>query len=208
MLQQVDRVARGQASSGSTISSSNSPTSTDPARPAPTRCSPRRSCAWASRRRRATSFRPTSRACPPGMRCGSPKPGIWPRAAAASDLMVAMNPQTWDQDVKSIEPGGYLFYDNTKPMPPSKFRDDIVVLGVPLTEMTNKAYTDSRQRQLFKNIVGLGALSALLDMDAAGDRAAAGRAVQGPRQADRRERAGAAHGPRLGEGRTWTARSA
>src|ERR1700710_1633907 len=83
------------------------------------------------------------------------------------DLMVAMNPQTWDQDIKSLEPGGYLFYDNTKPMPPEKFRSDIVVLGVPLTEMTNKAYTDSRQRQLFKNIVGLGALSALLDMDPA-----------------------------------------
>ena len=83
------------------------------------------------------------------------------------DLMVAMNPQTWDQDVQSLEPGGYLFYDNTKPMPPEKFRSDIVVLGVPLTEMTNKAYNDSRQRQLFKNIVGLGALSALLDMDPA-----------------------------------------
>jgi 2-oxoglutarate ferredoxin oxidoreductase subunit alpha len=82
------------------------------------------------------------------------------------DLMVAMNPQTWDQDVRSLEPGGYLFYDNTKPMPPEKFRSDVVVLGVPLTEMTNKAYNDSRQRQLFKNIVGLGALSALLDMDA------------------------------------------
>jgi 2-oxoglutarate ferredoxin oxidoreductase subunit alpha len=83
------------------------------------------------------------------------------------DLMVAMNPQTWDQDVQSIEAGGYLFYDNTKPMPPEKFRSDIVVVGVPLTEMTNKAYNDSRQRQLFKNIVGLGALSALIEMDPA-----------------------------------------
>jgi 2-oxoglutarate ferredoxin oxidoreductase subunit alpha len=83
------------------------------------------------------------------------------------DLMVAMNPQTWDQDIASIVSGGYLFYDNTKPMPPSKFRADITVLGVPLTEMTNKAYTDSRQRQLFKNIVYLGALSALLEMDTA-----------------------------------------
>jgi 2-oxoglutarate ferredoxin oxidoreductase subunit alpha len=83
------------------------------------------------------------------------------------DLMVAMNPQTWDQDVQSMEPGGYLFYDNTKPMPPEKFRSDIVVVGVPLTEITNKAYTDSRQRQLFKNIVGLGALSALIAMDPA-----------------------------------------
>jgi 2-oxoglutarate/2-oxoacid ferredoxin oxidoreductase subunit alpha len=83
------------------------------------------------------------------------------------DLMVAMNPQTWTQDVASIVPGGYLFYDNTKPMPPSRFRDDIVVIGVPLTEITNKAYTESRQRQLFKNIVYLGALSALLEMDVA-----------------------------------------
>ena len=81
------------------------------------------------------------------------------------DLMVAMNPQTWDQDVASIEPGGYLFYDNTKPMPESKFRRDIVVVGVPLTRMTNEAYSNPRERQLFKNIVGLGALSALLDMD-------------------------------------------
>jgi 2-oxoglutarate ferredoxin oxidoreductase subunit alpha len=83
------------------------------------------------------------------------------------DLMVAMNPQTWAQDIASIVPGGYLFYDNTKPMPPSRFREDIVVIGVPLTEITNKAYTESRQRQLFKNIVYLGALSALLEMDVA-----------------------------------------
>jgi 2-oxoglutarate ferredoxin oxidoreductase subunit alpha len=83
------------------------------------------------------------------------------------DLMVAMNPQTWDQDIASIEPGGYLFYDNTKPMPDSKFRADVVTIGVPLTRMTNEAYSNPRQRQLFKNIVGLGALSALLDMDPA-----------------------------------------
>ena len=81
------------------------------------------------------------------------------------DLMVAMNPQTWKEDVAEIEPGGYLFYDSTKPMPPSKFRDDINVVGVPLTEMCNAAYSDPRQRQLFKNIIYVGALSALLDMD-------------------------------------------
>jgi 2-oxoglutarate ferredoxin oxidoreductase subunit alpha len=81
------------------------------------------------------------------------------------DLMVAMNPQTWAKDVAEIVPGGYLFYDNTKPMPPSRFRSDIVIIGVPLTEIVNKAYTAARERQLFKNIVYLGALSALLRMD-------------------------------------------
>ena len=83
------------------------------------------------------------------------------------DMMVAMNPQTWDADVAEIEPGGYLFYDSTRPMPASKFRNDVQVLGVPLTEITNQAYTDPRQRQLFKNIIYVGALSVLLDMDAA-----------------------------------------
>ncbi|MGP0089609.1 MAG: 2-oxoacid:acceptor oxidoreductase subunit alpha [Xanthobacteraceae bacterium] len=86
-------------------------------------------------------------------------------ARGGVDLMVAMNPQTWDKDVASIEPGGYLFYDSTKPMPLSKFRSDITVIGIPLTAICNREYTDPRQRQLFKNIIYLGALSALLDMD-------------------------------------------
>ncbi|WP_374569873.1 2-oxoacid:acceptor oxidoreductase subunit alpha [Phenylobacterium sp.] len=81
------------------------------------------------------------------------------------DLMVAMNPQTWDQDVASIEPGGYLFYDSTKPLPASKFRDDITVVGVPLTAMCNTAYQVPRERQLFKNIIYVGALAALLGIE-------------------------------------------
>jgi len=82
------------------------------------------------------------------------------------DLMVAMNPQTWDADIAEIEPGGYLFYDSTRPIPESKFRPDINVIGIPLTEISNAAYTDPRQRQLFKNIIYVGALSMLLAVDA------------------------------------------
>jgi 2-oxoglutarate/2-oxoacid ferredoxin oxidoreductase subunit alpha len=81
------------------------------------------------------------------------------------DMMVAMNPQTWDGDVAEIEPGGYLFYDSTRPLPPSKFRDDVNVIGMPLTEITNAVYSDPRQRQLFKNIIYVGALSMLLQME-------------------------------------------
>ncbi len=82
------------------------------------------------------------------------------------DMMVAMNPQTWDADIAEIESGGYLFYDSTRPMPANKFRDDVHTMGVPLTEIANSAYTDPRQRQLFKNIIYVGALSVLLDVDA------------------------------------------
>ncbi len=81
------------------------------------------------------------------------------------DMLVAMNPQTWKQDVAELSPGGYLFYDSTRPMPASMFRDDVNIIGVPLTAITNAAYTDSRQRQLFKNIIYVGALSILLDID-------------------------------------------
>ncbi len=81
------------------------------------------------------------------------------------DLMVAMNPQTWDKDMAGIEPGGYVLYDNSKPLPASKFRDDVTALGVPFTEICNKRYQETRLRQLFKNIIYVGALAALLDIE-------------------------------------------
>jgi len=88
-------------------------------------------------------------------------------ARGGVDLMVAMNPQTWDRDLAAIEPGGYLLYDSTRPLPPARFRSDITVVGVPLTAICNREYSDPRQRQLFKNIIYVGALTALLDMDVA-----------------------------------------
>jgi len=81
------------------------------------------------------------------------------------DLMVAMNPQTWDADMKEIEAGGYVFHDSTKPLPKSRFRSDVNVIGMPLTDICNATYNDPRQRQLFKNIIYVGALSALLEID-------------------------------------------
>jgi len=91
----------------------------------------------------------------------------WSGRRGGVDMMVAMNPQTWDADLAEIEPGGYLFYDSTRPVPSSRLREDVHVIGVPLTEIANAAYADARQRQLFKNIIYVGALSVLLDLDAA-----------------------------------------
>jgi len=89
----------------------------------------------------------------------------WLGRRGGVDLMVQLNPQTWDKDLASIEPGGYLLYDSTKPLPAAKFRKDLHLLPVPLTEICNRAYADPRQRQLFKNIVYVGALTQLLEMD-------------------------------------------
>jgi len=89
----------------------------------------------------------------------------WLGRRGGVDLMVAMNPQTWDKDLAEIEPGGYLLYDSSKPLPPAKFRDDVNVIGVPLTEMCATRYTDPRERQLLKNIVYVGVLASLMGIE-------------------------------------------
>ncbi len=84
------------------------------------------------------------------------------------DLMVAMNPQTWNQDLAEIEPGGYLLYDSSKPLPhdaASTLRDDIHLLGVPLADLCATRYGDPRDRQLLKNIVYVGVLAAMLGIE-------------------------------------------
>ncbi len=79
------------------------------------------------------------------------------------DVMVAMNPQTYAQDLADIVPGGYLIYDSS--LPRSFGREDVNVLGIPIARMCADAYVSPRERQLFKNVVYVGALTALLDMD-------------------------------------------
>ncbi len=79
------------------------------------------------------------------------------------DLMVAMNPQTYHEDLGEVLPGGWLFYDSSFVRPWN--REDIEVLGMPIAAMCAEVWSDPRQRQLFKNMVYVGALTALLDMD-------------------------------------------
>ena len=81
------------------------------------------------------------------------------------DLLVAVNPQSMMADVKSVKRGGYLLYDSSKKLHDEYLRDDIHYIGIPLMQMCNDNYTDARQRQLFKNIIYVGALSALLQIE-------------------------------------------
>ncbi|MBK8483720.1 MAG: 2-oxoacid:acceptor oxidoreductase subunit alpha [Saprospiraceae bacterium] len=81
------------------------------------------------------------------------------------DIMVCVNPQSMMQDVVNVKPGGYFIYDSSKPLHKEFIRDDIHYIGIPLTEITIREYTDPRQRMLFKNIIYVGALSALIDIE-------------------------------------------
>lgn len=84
---------------------------------------------------------------------------------AGIDLMVAINPQSMEQDIKDVSSGGYLLYDSTKKLYNHFIRPDVNYIGIPLMQMSNDAYSDPRLRQLFKNIIYVGALSALLGIE-------------------------------------------
>ena len=81
------------------------------------------------------------------------------------DIMVAMNAETYAEDIADIKPGGYLFYDNSKPLAAHLQRSDIHEIGMPIATLLLPEFSDLKQRGLFKNIVYLGALSALLNIE-------------------------------------------
>lgn len=87
------------------------------------------------------------------------------RRGDSCDLMCSVNPESMPKDVKEVEPGGYFLFDDTKPLDLRLIRNDINYIGVPLTAITNREYTDPRLRQLFKNVIYVGAIAALIDLE-------------------------------------------
>ena len=81
------------------------------------------------------------------------------------DLMVAMNAETLGEDVAAIVPDGFLVYDNSRELPAELRRQDITLVGVPISQLVLPEFPDPKHRALFKNIVYLGALSALIGID-------------------------------------------
>jgi len=91
--------------------------------------------------------------------------GYLGRRGGQVELMVSVNPQSMTDDVASVCPGGYFFYDNTYPLDFKLIRDDIHYIGLPLTEITNQNFDNPRLRQLFKNIIYVGSLAYLIGID-------------------------------------------
>src|SRR3954467_4556435 len=81
------------------------------------------------------------------------------------DLVVALNPATYAKDVAAVRPGGYLLYDSSWPLDAALVREGITILGIPFGKMCVEAFEGDRQRTLLRNIVYVGALAALLEID-------------------------------------------
>lgn len=81
------------------------------------------------------------------------------------DLMVAMNAQTYSEDIADVREGGYVLYDSSWPLDPDLERDDVTFLGVPLAAMCLENFKKPRERILMKNIAYAGAVVALVGID-------------------------------------------
>ena len=81
------------------------------------------------------------------------------------DIMIAMNAETFAEDIESIVPGGFLVYDNSKEMSRRIRRSDINYVGIPISQLVLPEFSNPKHRALFRNIVYLGAMSALISID-------------------------------------------
>ena len=81
------------------------------------------------------------------------------------DLVVAMNAQTYAEDINDVRQGGYVVYDSSWPLDPDLARDDVTFLGIPLAKMCLENFRAPRERILMKNIAYAGAIVAMVGID-------------------------------------------
>jgi 2-oxoglutarate ferredoxin oxidoreductase subunit alpha len=85
--------------------------------------------------------------------------------AGHTDIMVALNAETYARDLAELASGGYFIYDSTWPRAALLMRDDVTVLGVPMARLCNENFQGVRTRILMKNICYAGVLAALCNLD-------------------------------------------
>lgn len=85
--------------------------------------------------------------------------------SGTAEFIVAMNAETYKQDLADVSPGGFLLYDSTWPRPDLHARPDITAIGVPLARLVNAAFDNARTRVLMKNMAYVGAVAGLTGLD-------------------------------------------
>ncbi|NNE15444.1 MAG: 2-oxoacid:acceptor oxidoreductase subunit alpha [Saprospiraceae bacterium] len=84
---------------------------------------------------------------------------------AGIDILVGVNPQVLTRDIDSVRPGGYFIYDSSKKLHDNYIREDINYIGIPMIQLSMANYERARIQQLFKNIIYVGAVATLLDIE-------------------------------------------
>jgi 2-oxoglutarate ferredoxin oxidoreductase subunit alpha len=81
------------------------------------------------------------------------------------DFLVAMNPETAQEDVKSLAPGASVLYDD--PLALNKLRDDLIFYSVPYDKLVATVCPEAKLRKLVKNMIYVGVVAHLLEIDIA-----------------------------------------
>jgi 2-oxoglutarate/2-oxoacid ferredoxin oxidoreductase subunit alpha len=81
------------------------------------------------------------------------------------DFLVAMNPETAQEDTISLAPGASVLYD--EPLALHKLRDDLIFYAVPYDKLVAAVCPEAKLRKLVKNMVYVGVVASLLTIDMA-----------------------------------------
>jgi 2-oxoglutarate ferredoxin oxidoreductase subunit alpha len=81
------------------------------------------------------------------------------------DILIAMNAETAKDDILSLPAGGVAIYEETANL--KQYRDDVVCYPVPFDKITAAVCPEAKLRKLVKNMVYVGVVAQLLDMDLA-----------------------------------------
>ncbi len=81
------------------------------------------------------------------------------------DFLVAMNAETARDDVMSLAPEAAVLYD--EPLKLSSLRDDLVFYTVPFDKLVAPVCPEAKLRKLVKNMIYVGVVAKLLDLEMA-----------------------------------------
>ena len=84
---------------------------------------------------------------------------------AGIDILVGVNPQSLRKDIESVRKGGYFVYDSSKKLHEEFIRADINYIGIPMIKLAMEHYPVPRLQQLLKNMIYVGAVATLIDME-------------------------------------------
>ena len=84
---------------------------------------------------------------------------------AGIDIMVAINAQSFMNDLNSVSAGGYFVYDNSGYINTDDFRQDINYVGIPMINLSVASFNNPRIHLLMKNVIYIGAIAAMLNID-------------------------------------------
>jgi 2-oxoglutarate ferredoxin oxidoreductase subunit alpha len=81
------------------------------------------------------------------------------------DFLVAMNPETAQEDVMSLAPGAAVLYD--EPLKLSSLRSDLIFYSVPYDKLVAPVCPEAKLRKLVRNMIYVGVVARLLEIDMA-----------------------------------------